>query len=765
LIGYSHRLLMAVVAGWLLLHLWFNWIEVVKTPVFPWDAWAVWVFRAKAWFAHSSLFAFITPEQWLDSVSATSYAAPALNYPWLVSLMPFWAALSLGSWHEALVAAPVAVLGAALTMAFYGQLRSHGLLPVAALVFSYFLLSTPLLDVHLSLAGYADIWMAGFAGLGFIALLRHLMEDNRRQLALGLLLLSACTLVKLEGLVWLMAALLLLLLCRLPLRWLATGAALLALLSLAIAMGAPASMELPGLGLVGLREGALHLPYLGSHQLVVYDQRWAYWDNAMLRASWSLAWLFAAMALLYSLARARWLRPVLTFLLIVVAVQLVIFVFSKEGEWAKDYTAINRLPLHVYPAVMFAVAVAWNHLSRPGERPLGMVRTVGCLLASALLVMAATLWWVQQQPTQPGTGALELGPGTLGFVAGGGSSEGGTLRVERFSDGIALLSSGPLAIDAGKLYLLEINLDYDWTVQLPEVAPALFWRRAENPGDVSRLTLNGDPLVDLSDNADWKGEIIEVGLLVLENQGQPAVLHTARIAGPSSSMMLDDIPREWFEFEPWTQRSANFVLGGAVQQHLPMSLLVACWVLLAMLLAVLLARRTGRELPSSLLLVALAGWMVLDVRWTCNRIGQFEQSWHSLRTYTIDERISKWEVSKYHDWLMHLKEEYLGDAPVRILLLPDRREERYYWRRTMYELLPHSTSVDYQYPEPDQLRNVDYVLYLGNFMPKRAPDAAHRNPRMRLRHLKIPVQYQDWVTPVEINPLGILARVEPPAED
>ena len=51
----------------------------------------------------------------------------------------------------------------------------------------------PLAGTHLSLGGYADIWMAGFTGLGTVALIRGISQRIKIQTALGvsLLLFSA----------------------------------------------------------------------------------------------------------------------------------------------------------------------------------------------------------------------------------------------------------------------------------------------------------------------------------------------------------------------------------------------------------------------------------------------------------------------------------------------------------------------------------------------------------------------------------------------
>ena len=63
-----------------------------------------------------------------------------------------------------------------------------------------------MVGIHLSLAGYADIWMAGFTGLGFVSLLRGSIQHSFFAVALGLLMIAIGAVVKNEGMVWLYTA-------------------------------------------------------------------------------------------------------------------------------------------------------------------------------------------------------------------------------------------------------------------------------------------------------------------------------------------------------------------------------------------------------------------------------------------------------------------------------------------------------------------------------------------------------------------------------
>ena len=113
-------------------------------------------------------------------------------------------------------------------------------------------------------------------------------------------------------------------------------------------------------GLVGER---LVIPFIGEFPLEIHDIRDAYWNNLFRMGSWNLLWPIVTATLLMSLRSIftmpndRTGRTVMSFILIFVATQVFIFGFTNQGVWADTYTAINRLPLHFVPALLFTVAV------------------------------------------------------------------------------------------------------------------------------------------------------------------------------------------------------------------------------------------------------------------------------------------------------------------------------------------------------------------------------------------------------------------------
>ena len=177
-------------------------LEVWWRPLYPWDAWSTWMIRSRVWSELGQLAPFVAPGRWLADATGSVYAIEAWTYPYTVSLLALWPTLAYGAWNETAANLPWLGCALALGLGFYGQTRLWGASALTALVFTWLLLSLPLLDTHVALAGYADLWLAAVFGLAVIAFFQWARNGDRRQGLLALLLALACPLVKLEGAVW-----------------------------------------------------------------------------------------------------------------------------------------------------------------------------------------------------------------------------------------------------------------------------------------------------------------------------------------------------------------------------------------------------------------------------------------------------------------------------------------------------------------------------------------------------------------------------------
>ena len=267
-------------------------------------------------------------------------------------------------WRSAPGTRPPPWFGAALALGFgfYGQARLWGASALTALVFAWLLLSLPVLDTHVALAGYADLWMAVVFSLAAIAFFQWLRDGDRRQGLLALPLALACPLVKLEGTVWLVMFVPALLMVRLRGRPLWTLAGLGVVLGLVWWSVGGVAFSLPGLGEFRLTPELFQVPYLGQFRLG-YRGTWEpVLKNFFALANWHLLWylaLAAAVAAVPGIRAERWRRVMAVFIASCLLLLFVLFFLTDAQRWAEQYTSINRVFLHFVPVLLFWIVTVF----------------------------------------------------------------------------------------------------------------------------------------------------------------------------------------------------------------------------------------------------------------------------------------------------------------------------------------------------------------------------------------------------------------------
>lgn len=352
------QLLFVLLLVWLGVRLINLALEVWWRPLYPWDAWTTWAVRPRVWSELGQLAPFVDSQRWLADATGSVYVLEAWNYPHTVPLLALWPTLAYGAWNETAANLPWLGCALALGLGFYGQARLWGAPALTALIFTWLLLSLPLLDTHVALAGYADLWLAAVFGLAVIAFFQWTRNDDRRQGILAVLLALACPLVKLEGAVWLLLFIPALLAARLRGRWLLALAGVVAALGLGWWLAGGVIFRLPGLGEVRLTPELIQVPYLGRFSLGYRGG----WDpvvkNFLVLANWHLFGYLGLMAIVIAIVRVRrraerWLRAELIFVATSLLALFVLFFLTDAQRWAEQYTSINRVFLDFVPALLF----------------------------------------------------------------------------------------------------------------------------------------------------------------------------------------------------------------------------------------------------------------------------------------------------------------------------------------------------------------------------------------------------------------------------
>ena len=342
-------------AAWLALLLWIGLrfvlllLEVSSRPMFPWGAWTQWATKAHVWFAQGALTPFVEGAAWLTG--SGSYTDSMPDVPATVPLLQTYTATMLGRWDDALVNLPWWLCGVALALAIYGFLAGRRIPSWVALIGAALVASLPMLDVHVALAGYADLCSSAFLTVAVLAGLRAALHRDPSDIAVAVLLLAAVPFVKPVGGVWLalivpgMAA------AVLP-EW-RRRIGIACVVAAVVALG------------IGFRTGPLSMG--GAEGAGVTALRDAVVESWFVYANWNLLWLGAlGVALLgrRHLLSAR-LAP-----LTLIAGAGVVFVLASlffPSAWPLrvDPVNLNRATLHIAPLVtvwMVLLFCEWSGL-------------------------------------------------------------------------------------------------------------------------------------------------------------------------------------------------------------------------------------------------------------------------------------------------------------------------------------------------------------------------------------------------------------------
>jgi hypothetical protein len=329
--GWKRALWLAIVV-WLVLRALVLLFDVVTIPLYPWDAWIRWATKARVWFEMGRIVPFERSEAWFDAGGAAWFDA-APHYPATVPLWQVWTNLTLGRWDDSLMNVPWWLLAVALGLVVYATLRRAGCDQLGALVGAWLVSSLPLANVHVALAGYADLPMAAYYALAAIALWNWTRDRTLANAILACLLAVACVTVKTPGIVWAMTLVPAVVLTVFP----RNGKRIL-VAALVIALAALVVFARTEAVVLGYR---LHLdfapPWFGML------------ESLFLLGNWHLLW-YGALAVTI----VGW-REVLSAKLVTLSATIasgllflfIVFAFTNARAWVTDQTTLNRATLHL----------------------------------------------------------------------------------------------------------------------------------------------------------------------------------------------------------------------------------------------------------------------------------------------------------------------------------------------------------------------------------------------------------------------------------
>ncbi|MEH6587192.1 MAG: hypothetical protein V7720_11565 [Halioglobus sp.] len=683
-----YSLLFWLLLGWAALHLALVAVEILNRPVFPWDAWQTWMYRSKAWFYLGNVVPLDSALAWEQGKATAAYNTYGAGYPKFVSVIALWAATALGEWNEPLINLPTLFCGIALALAFYGHCREAELPRWSSALGTYFLVSIPLLGSHLALAGQADIWQTAFTGLGFISLLWGIVRGGNWYKGLGLALILLGLTVKNEGLVWFATALALLAITARPRLF-----AILALTATAIVAVAWVSgihyVELPVIGGLGINSGRIYVPVIGNFRLMEFSLWDDYWANFFQSSTWHLLWpLLITCALgLVALPRGPLRQAVASLLLLLLATQVAIFSFTEQGLWAEDWTAINRLPMHMVPVLIFCLLISTRELS--GYRATGNSKIPSWstpAVGLVITVLLAVFYLGNQYPPTNGH-SRSFDASQLGIVVGGGHMLGNTGVVTHFDNDIAVLSSGGVRVNTAQAKILKLDTGGENRSQR-----RFFWRNGPGEADLHSVDTGapGKKTINLDVSPQWTGTVTEVGLLLHEDEGRKVEVRSLAIRTRTWQDMLTLIWQDWTTMSHWSQKSVHYVPAGAESAPVKLPLVMAGWLLITTLLATLLIR-VSTSPHSSIAICAICAWLILDLRWTVNLIDKAADT----RRYYSTHETNHLDIAQDKQLLEFSESaaDLIDDKGARVLVIGEKDGLDFEALRIKYHLLPIAAHV------------------------------------------------------------------------
>ena len=304
----AKRVLMYLLVAWLVLRFATLLLDVVWTPLYPWDAWIQWATKARVWYSLGHMVPFGRTDAWFAANGALWFDASP-NYPATVPLWQVWSSLALA-------------------------------------------------NVHIALAGYADLPMASYYALAALATWRWSLERSMPSAVMALLFAIACTTIKTPGIVWALTLLPGIVLAVMPQRGPRVVAAAVAAVLLALAVLAQTHPMV-----LGYR---LHLDFAPAWQALV--------DSLFLLGNWNLLWyaVIAAAIVAWPILRTPAFVALSSTMASGVLFLFVAFAFTNARNWVNEQTTVNRAVLHLAPLALawtIVVVHAWLQRRKQVEAP------------------------------------------------------------------------------------------------------------------------------------------------------------------------------------------------------------------------------------------------------------------------------------------------------------------------------------------------------------------------------------------------------------
>ena len=340
------------------LHLYYIIEQNQSLPLTPWDAWNGWIAKAKIWYYHGLVEVLVDRANWL--LTEENFTNPTAHYPDALPLLYVFNSGFFG-WNETALNAIYPAMFIAFLLAFYGNIklfsnRNHALIAV------FILSSIPFVNVHVTLAGYADIWVAALLAISLFNAQHFLSRPSVSRFVVVLIFIFSTVMFKLESWIWLSIFIVVLLLCLMneaKRKWI-----YLILFSVSVIwyLFGGFSLDLP-FGEVILSPNLIKIPALGTYNLSFVDTTSAWIEALFFSKNWNLLWYSIPFVLFfyYKTENKELIVLPALYLLFTVFFVYVLFYMTYASIFANDFTSSNRIVLHIVPLyIYFVIQVSYQ---------------------------------------------------------------------------------------------------------------------------------------------------------------------------------------------------------------------------------------------------------------------------------------------------------------------------------------------------------------------------------------------------------------------
>lgn len=348
-LSFSRKLLIGLILCVFL----FVLFQALIVPLAAWDSWAIYGFKAKAFYLDKTVQAGFLKD------TTKFYSHP--DYPLLVPLAETWIYICLGTWNDQLVKILFPLYFISLIIIFYNNLKYY-IDKKYSLLFAFFFVTIPQV-ISLGSSGYADLPLAFYYFTSLAFLIRGCEDFDKTSLFFSAIFAGLAAWTKNEGIVMAMFDLLIFLGVILVRRKMSRKNILL-IVQYGLIIALIAGPWIWFKNSLGLANDVVNSNNLSLGNIIANLNRIPIVLTFMAKQvfsinSWNLLFMFSVVVIIFNFKRVVLLPNILVFLslLFYVCVWIFIYVISPyDIKWHLG-TSLNRLLLQITALLLFLDAL------------------------------------------------------------------------------------------------------------------------------------------------------------------------------------------------------------------------------------------------------------------------------------------------------------------------------------------------------------------------------------------------------------------------